>query len=157
MLGIGQELQHEVATRGNGWVGAVRINLLRMLLLLAREWSPESHGAPGKTRSRQLLRLVPALTLVYTRLGQRTAIPEAAATCNLSITQFSRVFRETMGVSFGEFCLRARLAAAAGHLLDGNDSLQSIATQTGFNDASHLHRSFRKRYGCTPGAYRAHR
>ena len=156
LLAIGEELQHEVATRGKGWAEAVRIGLLRMLLLLSREWSPESHGALGKTRSRQLLRLAPALTLVHTRLGQRTSVLEGAGACNLSIRQFSRAFRETMGASFGEFCLRARLAAAAGRLLDSKDSLHAIAAHTGFNDGSHLHRSFRKRYGCTPGAYRKH-
>ena len=158
MLSIGRELRQEVEERRHGWVSAVRVNLLRVLLLLSRDWRrPAAPGADGQTRSRQLLRIAPALTLVHTRLGQRTSIPEAAAVCTLSISQFARVFRETMGVSFGEFCLRARLAAAAGQLLDSDEPLQSIAAQTGFNDASHLHRSFCKRYHCTPGTYRERR
>lgn len=155
VLAVAEELRRETEERKRGWVSAVRFNLLRLLLLLSRDWHPQApRGASGPAHSRHLLRIAPALTLVHTRLGQRTRVVEAAGCCSLSLSQFARVFRGTMGVSFGEFCLRARLASAAHWLLDCDDPLQAIATRTGFNDASHLHRTFLKRYGCTPGQYR---
>jgi len=59
-----------------------------------------------------------------------------------------------MGLSYGKFCLRSRLAAAAQALLDTDLPVQAIADRTGFSDGSHLHRSFASHYGCTPTDYR---
>ena len=84
----------------------------------------------------------------------RKAIPEAAATCGLSVSQFGYVFRNVMGLSFGKFCMRARLAYVAQLLLGTNLSVEAIAQETGFADASHLHHAFVQTYGSTPARYR---
>ncbi len=59
-----------------------------------------------------------------------------------------------MGVTFGRFALRARLAFAAHRLLSTDLSVEAIAAEANFTDASHLHRHFVKHYGQTPRAYR---
>jgi len=62
-----------------------------------------------------------------------------------------------MGLSFAKFRLRARLAYAARLLLTTRLPTEAVATQAGFVDGSHLHRSFVRRYGTTPGQYREER
>jgi transcriptional regulator GlxA family with amidase domain len=59
-----------------------------------------------------------------------------------------------MGLSFGELVLRQRGARAAQLLLSSDVSLEAIADELGFVDASHLHRMFARRYGYTPARYR---
>jgi AraC-like DNA-binding protein len=97
---------------------------------------------------------MPALRLAHSSPVRRVSLAEAAAACNLSRARFCLLFRNTIGLTFGEFCLRARLALAARQLLDGNASTDVIADHTGFSDASHFHHNFLKRYGCTPSNYR---
>ncbi len=72
----------------------------------------------------------------------------------MSASRFHLAFKGTMGVSFGQFTLRARTASAAHLLLWSNLGVQQIAAQTGFTDASHLHHAFVRLYGYTPGEYR---
>jgi AraC-like DNA-binding protein len=82
-------------------------------------------------------------------------VDEAASRCGLGRAQFSLVFRDTMGMSFGRFCLRSRLGFVAEMLLSTDLPTQAIAQRAGFVDGSHMHRAFVARYGCTPGQYRA--
>jgi AraC family transcriptional regulator len=88
------------------------------------------------------------------RHGVRLSLGDAAAACGFSVSHFKRVFRQAMGVSFGQFCLHARLALAANHLVTTELPEQLIAEEAGFGDASHLHHSFHKHFGTTPGRYR---
>ncbi len=78
----------------------------------------------------------------------------AAAACNLSTSRFSVLFRRAMGVSYGQFSLRARLAQAAQRLAQGDATVEDVAGQLGFVDGSHLHRVFVKHFGATPAEYR---
>jgi transcriptional regulator GlxA family with amidase domain len=59
-----------------------------------------------------------------------------------------------MGLTFGKFALRNRVAHAASVLLSTDLPLEAIAGEYGFGDASHLHHAFVKQYGCTPVQYR---
>jgi AraC-like DNA-binding protein len=131
-------------------------HLLQLLVTLRRSWTPP---ARLPSRSRQFAsnvgRVTPALTLVHSNLGRRVSVGEAAAACGMSRAWFHRLFAETMGMTFGRFSLRARLGVVARQLLDTDLSVESIALQSGFADASHLHHSFVHHYGVTPAAFRA--
>jgi AraC-like DNA-binding protein len=154
-LAIGQELASEIEGKASAWRSAVRFNLLRLLVLLYREWDAGSGSAAGlPSHTNKLSRIMPALTLLRERAGFRASVTEAAAACSLSRSQFHRMFLQTMGLSFGEFRLRGRLGFTAHRLLTSPAPTDAIAQEAGFADASHLHRSFVKHYGSTPGAYR---
>ena len=155
MLALGHDLLAEMQDARTGWESAVRLNLLQALFTMSRNWSVPSAAGPGyDARPTDLARIMPALRLVHSSPARRVNLAEAAAACNLSRGRFCAVFKNTVGLTFGEFCLRARLALAAGQLLDRDASTEAIAEQTGFSDASHFHHSFLKRYGCTPASYR---
>lgn len=155
VLALAQELREEIEGRSEGWQVAVRLLILQLLHLLSRNWTPP-RSAVNKWRAEGncLGRLMPALTLVGRRHQEKTSLAEAAAACGLGRSQFSAAFRRTLGVSFGQFRLRARLAVAAHQLLTSDQTIGAVAARTGFTDASHLSRAFRKQYGCTPAGYR---
>ena len=97
---------------------------------------------------------MPALTLLHERSREGLSLSEAACACNLGQSRFALLFRQTMGLSFGKFALRARLSFGA-HLLRTTDLVVAdVASRCGFVDASHFHRTFVKHYGCTPRRYR---
>jgi AraC-like DNA-binding protein len=155
VLTIGEEFRSEIEARGRGWVSAVKIGVMRLVLALTREWTPpEGFADASQGLPRDLKRVLPALEALRARPEARLTPAEAALTCGLSVTQFNRVFRSSMGTSFSEFALRSRVSAAAKQLLATDLTLEDIAERTGFSDHSHLHRMFVRYYHCTPRHYR---
>jgi AraC-like DNA-binding protein len=155
VLSIAHEVRREMRDRRRGWLAAVRLGILRLLLLVSREWAPPPQTGRGSTvRTGNLSKIMPAVRLVQSHPAHRLGLPEGAAACGLSVSQFGYIFRHLMGLSFGKFCLRARLAYVAQLLLGSELSVESIADTAGFSDASHLHHAFVEVYGCTPARYR---
>lgn len=155
VLGIGRELRQEIEQKGPHWEVAVRLLLIRLLFVVSRDWRGLSSSQAGWTLHRPALaRVMPALAAIHAQPAARVTLAEAAASCRLSAAQFSRVFRQTMGLSFAKFRLRSRLAFAARLLLTTDLPVEAAAGQAGFVDASHLYRHFLEHYGATPGQYR---
>lgn len=150
-----QELRREMSERGRGWLSAMRLGMLRLLLAVGREWQPwHPSGRQPNVRPGVLAKVMPAVRLVYSSPARRLSLEEAAAACGLSASQFSHIFRHTMGLSYGSFRTRTRLGYAAQLLLSSDQPVECIAERLGFADASHLHHAFAKVYGCTPSRYR---
>jgi AraC-like DNA-binding protein len=147
--GIRREERHKRA----GWTTVVRAELVRLLVFLLREWKPPGTFS-GAVRAADLARIVPALALAHDAPDGRVSPRDGAAACKLSLRTFHAIFGRTMGISYGKFVERSRLAAAAQALLDTDLSVHAIADEAGFSDGSHLHRVFRSHYGCTPAEYR---
>lgn len=155
VLGIGQVLRSEIQEARPAWESAVRLELLRLLLELTRDWDlSRLSETPGHVRVSTLARVMPAVNLVHSLPWRRVQVGEAAGACGLSPSRFQGWFRRVMGVSFAAFCLRARLSYAVHQMLNTDRSLASIAGEAGFADDSHLHRHFVRRYACTPAQYR---
>jgi AraC-like DNA-binding protein len=103
--------------------------------------------------SENFKKIKPSIDLVRKGLGRYPSIDEGAKSCNLSSSRFSHLFREAMGVSFGKFAARARLAATTMDLKKSTMTIEDIADKWGFVDHSHYLKSFKKLYGCTPRQY----
>jgi AraC-like DNA-binding protein len=154
-LEIARRLKAEINARPPGWRTVVRVELIHLLVLLNREWTPpRSSARRPAVRANDLARIVPGLALVHSNPGARILPRDAAHACQLSLSAFHQTFQRAMGMSYGEFCLRSRLALAAHALLGSDLGVGTIAEMTGFVDASHLHRRFREQYGFTPAEYR---
>lgn len=155
LLAIARDLAAEVEEKPVAWEESVRLGLLRLLLALYREWehrdSAWMQSRPGANR---LSQVIPALELVYAGSSHRTDLGTAAAACGFERSYFGQVFRQTMGVSFSRYEVRARLTRAARLVMYTAAPVAAIAEQTGFVDASHFHRRFAEVYGCTPASYR---
>jgi transcriptional regulator GlxA family with amidase domain len=158
VLAIGRDMVREFEEQQPLWANLMRLHLLRLLTELVRVCADPQvleSGTHGRTKGTALARVIPAVKLVQTAPGRRVSGLDAAIACNLSPSRFYHLFRSAMGVSFGTFALRARLAFAAQHMLRTDQALRQVAEEAGFADASHLHRAFIRHYGCTPGEYRA--
>ena len=155
ILALGREMMQECQARRTGWRDLGWAALVRLLVTLERGWSPpEGSPAPSPSRPADIARLLPALALTQASLGRAVSVAEAAAACGLSPSRFRTVFRHTMGISYGKYGVRARVASAASRLLAGNAPIEAVAHQTGFTDRSHLARMFVAFYGCTPAEFR---
>jgi AraC family transcriptional regulator len=81
------------------------------------------------------------------------SVAELAQLADLHPVHFARVFRRHAGSAPGDYLRRRRVHRAIPLLLAGR-SLARSAAALGFTDESHLHRSFVRELGLTPGAFR---
>ena len=151
----GQRMFEETEQRSPGWLTAVKLAVINVLFELSRDWTPPqtAHSAENDPHA-SLARIMPALDLIRERGPLFVRVEQAAEACNMSRTTLNRLFGQTMGITYGKFRLRAHLAQAAHLLLTTDLPTEKIAEEAGFSDGSHLHRSFLKHYGQTPGQYR---
>jgi AraC-like DNA-binding protein len=155
VLAIGWEMLAERKAQRPGWLVAERLNLLRLLFTLHREWTPPGPlPADRHARAAFFERLRPAVDLVHANPLRHITQEQAATACGLRPSRFGRLFKDTVGMTFSDFRLRLRIAVVAHRLLATNKSIETIAEETGFADGSHLHHAFMKHYGCTPGQFR---
>ena len=139
------------------WEIEVRLGVLRILLILYKEWGGGGRAArQANLHPSHLSQITPALKLIMHGPVplRRVGLAEVAHACNLSVTYFGALFHRVMGLSFGRFEVRHRLATAAHWLLTTDSPVETIAHEAGFVDGSHLSRSFSRYYSKTPARYR---
>jgi AraC family transcriptional regulator len=95
-----------------------------------------------------------AKEFIDANLGRSVSLLEVAETCGLSISHFSRAFRNTTGRPPHRWLLERRVEAAKGLLVRGDMPLAQIAAVCGFSDPSHFSRVFLKVSGESPAAWR---
>ena len=75
----------------------------------------------------------------------------------ISPYHLSHMFKQKTGYSVKQYLLRRRLGEAQIRLAMTQDSVQTIAEESGFEDASYFSRIFSKYIGLTPTEYRKYR
>lgn len=91
---------------------------------------------------------------VVERLALPSGVEELAAAYGMSRTRFSHRFREMTGEAPANFMAQVRLEEVARRLATTDATLDTIAQETGFADANHLCKAFRRHYQVSPGIYR---
>ena len=96
----------------------------------------------------------PALGMIELRPNETHVNAVLARACGLSEDHFIRRFRALVGQTPAQYILERRIAAAAQRLLAGEESIESIATDSGFPDRFYFTRMFSRKMGLPPAAYR---
>jgi AraC-like DNA-binding protein len=91
---------------------------------------------------------------VIANLSRAIDVSELAAIRQMSRSHFSHHFRNATGLSPGRFITDVRLQEVSRRLAGSGDTLKMISAQTGFADANHLCKVFRRHYHLSPGAFR---
>ncbi|WP_134725807.1 GlxA family transcriptional regulator [Paracoccus luteus] len=99
-------------------------------------------------------RLRRALHFMEQQLDHPPSIAAIARYCGVSVRQLERIFREALNETPVAAYRRMRLNYGR-HLLTASlYSITEIAHTSGFSDAAHFSREFRKRFGIPPQQYR---
>ena len=107
-----------------------------------------------RRRQESVRRLAPVLEWVRTHLTEKLSLDEAARRVGVSVPRFTRLFRESAGVSFIHYVNHAHLQHAAALLRETALTVAEIAQQSGFSDQSYLDRLFRRAFHASPTSYR---
>ena len=90
-------------------------------------------------------------------LDSPVPLADVAAFAGVTFRQLNLIFTKCTGHSAAVYWRRMRLEQARKLMADSSNSINAIATATGFSDASHLIAWFRKQYGETPSSFRKRR
>jgi len=93
---------------------------------------------------------------VLAQPAMRLDVSALAASHGLSRSHFTRGFHAATGLTPARYAMDVRIEEARRLVIATNDKLANIARRTGFVDATHLGKMFRRRYHATPGELRRH-
>jgi AraC-like DNA-binding protein/ActR/RegA family two-component response regulator len=142
-------------------------NILRALTVLSKERRRQSStprkiippvvdpaNTPPFTRltgkEKTILR---AKAFIEAHLAEKFRQTAVARQCGMSLSHFSRAFRQVCGIGFSEFVLRARIEKALVLLENPGSKITSVCYEVGFSDLSYFGRAFRRYVGMTPSQY----
>ncbi|HYI76529.1 MAG TPA: AraC family transcriptional regulator [Chryseolinea sp.] len=100
----------------------------------------------GKLSSHQLKNVV---DLVHSCINGVITLEDLAQSIHLSVFHFSRLFKNTVGVSPYQFVLRLKIEYAK-MLIKRKQSISEIAYTLGFTDSAHFCNAFKKFTGLSP-------
>ena len=127
----------------------LRLQLLELLCLIARQSDQKSHRGHGKAIADQAAQFI--------REHFRDDISGDALANRLGVSRqyLSRVFNRHYHCSLGEAMRNQRLGVARQLIIhDQSLTISEICYACGFNDLSYFYRLFKAAYGCHPGALR---
>lgn len=129
-----------------------RVLFFRLLVALAQVWN-ESAPCEKVAEYRQV-EIADMIRFCEAHFAQAISVPQLAAKMFLSPSRFSKIWKQEMGVSPGEYLRDLRLRRAQTLLKTTTRSASEIALDCGFSDAAQFSRAFKKSFGVSPREYR---
>lgn len=109
---------------------------------------PPSRPPKELERTRQILKYMEQ------HYSESLSIEEVSRACGMSQSHFMKFFKKTMGLPFTAYLNDYRLTMASRLLLSSEDSVLTVAGETGFNNLSYFNRIFKEKFGMTPREFR---
>lgn len=138
------------------WGHDVAIELARRhVLFMIRPGGQSQFSTHLQAQALESGRLGDLPTWIAENPSEDLSIPALANRACLTPRTFARVFRKETGTTPADFVEQARTDAARRALEDTGQSVDQIAHVCGFGNAERMRRTFHRRLGVGPQAYRA--
>lgn len=87
--------------------------------------------------------------------SEKVSLESVAAALGYNKRYLARIFREFMGITVNGYIEKCRMELAKNMLTGTDESIASIASETGYEDAGYFMRVFKRYTGVTCGEYRS--
>jgi transcriptional regulator GlxA family with amidase domain len=125
-----------------------------MVVYMKRPGSQAQFSEPLRFQSRTNDRFADLALWIATHLDEELGVERLADRACLSLRQFRRRFRESLGQNPAAYVEMQRLDAALARLTGTGSGIEAVALSVGFKSADAFRRVFEKRFGLAPTAYR---
>ena len=115
------------------------------LVLLSEKSTYKSQEHPAVTET---------VTTIHAFYSEPLTLEDCAKKLFINEKYLGRIFKEQTGYTFHEYLNHVRLIRAKNLLLESKLSVTNIALECGFSGAPYFNRSFKKKFGMTPGELR---
>ncbi len=141
---------------GDSWVGQLYVESLANVLAvnLLREYStanPRVAVYEGGLGDRKIMQIS---DYIHAHLDQSIKLADLAEVAGISQFHFSRLFKQSMGITPYQYLIQQRVEQARQLLPLTKRAIAEIALQCGFNSQSHFTKHFKDATGMTPNNYR---
>jgi len=123
--------------------------------LFYKLFSNPQAATEAKKPHKSLDKLRFVIKYVENHYAEHITIEQIATLCDYSQSHFMKFFKNAMGMSFIDYLNDYRLLMSARLLLSSDSTILSISGEVGFENLSYFNRSFKKKFGKTPSAYRS--
>jgi AraC family transcriptional regulator len=106
-------------------------------------------GGEASPRPRHDPRIDRVIRAIRREVGRPASAAVSASTIGVSVSRFTHLFSESVGMPFRTYVLWLRLQAVLDSFATRR-SLTEAAHDAGFSDAAHLSRTFRRMFGIAP-------
>ena len=155
ILPIAAEIDKEWQQKKIGYRMVLKALLIQLLAMIYRGFErAEGYAEAVRHFQSAYARLAPAIALIEDQFAENLPLERLAGTVHMNRNYFSTLFSQLMGCTVSDYILRRRLRHAMQLLMSTDDSIISIAMDSGFRSVSYFDRVFRKQFGVSPGKYR---
>ena len=121
-----------------------KTHIYMMLDMISRAFAKKKTGGLSP-------KSLPEKIIVYIEkhLSEDISVPGLASHFHLSVSQFSRIFKQTTGAAPWDYITKKRLTVAKEMILQGR-SAKTASEEWGFNDYSSFYRAYTKLFSCSP-------
>ena len=99
-------------------------------------------------------RLWKTMSYIGSHFSEQLSVSDLAERTGLSEKYFSHRFKDMLGISPKQYIMQCRMGFASNKLLNSDDSIQTIALDSGYADIYSFSKAFKKYYGESPAEYR---
>lgn len=111
-------------------------------------------SAERMLRARQRERLSATLEFIADHYRQQITLEQAASIAGYERSYFSKLFRDTMGMTFHRYLNFVRVSVACRLLTEQKGAISAVAEQVGFTSQKNLSRLFQEVLGMSPSQYK---
>lgn len=138
----------------DGYELYIKGKLLELFFLFYHFDMVRTGSTISPARQKTLDKMRQILKHIEEHYSEPLSIQTMAQVSDFSDSHFMKFFKQTFGTSFTSYLNTYRLTMAARMLLSSDDSILTIAAESGFENLSYFNRIFKRKYGMTPKEFR---
>ncbi len=131
----------------------IHLVLFILHVLLEEEMQEDTH-IPFRDMISRREKIRPALEYIDLNFTRQCSVELLAEKCGFVEGYFSKLFKETMGISVKSYIDKQRKYTAEAMLMDKKTNISQVSAALGFSNDSYFYKWFKKHYGVTPQQYR---
>lgn len=85
---------------------------------------------------------------------EEITLADVSKSANFSMYHFTRFFKDTTGMTFGQYLNNYKVSKAVNMLINTSDSISEISFNSGFNSIKTFNRVFKQVKGCSPSQFK---
>ncbi len=134
-----------------GYINIIRAYVIELIVKIFRRMDAKTDAIPSMHKTTII---DTALEYLHENYSMHISVSDLASHMFLSRDYFSKLFRNTTGMTVTAFLKQIRINEACRLLVETDQSVMEIAQYCGFHDMKHFYSAFRSQTGKTPGEYR---
>ncbi|MGF1568856.1 MAG: helix-turn-helix domain-containing protein [Nodosilinea sp.] len=150
---IGLTLKAELQSGNLG--GRLYVDAMKMALMahLLRHYSTQNYSPSSTVNGLPPRVLRQVIDYIHDYLAQDLSLETLATIAHISPSYFSRLFKQSTGLSPHQYVIQCRIDRAKQLLKQGKLSIAEVAYRSGFTHQSHLSHHFKRLVGSSPKVF----